>query len=193
MNPIHRHMTIGTLMDEYPMHAQKLAAKMESYGLHCVGCHANTFETLEQGVLGHGLGEEALDELVEQLNAIVSEPADAKPSKLVGNFSLTITDDALAHIQHLLSQENNQEQGLRLAVVAGGCAGASYDMKFVPNPEADDLVIENGGLTIFVEKDSAPLLNGLEIHYTSSMMESGFKFQNPNATGSCGCGTSFNF
>ncbi len=191
MNEINRQMTIGDVLSCFPKHAQQLANAMESYGLHCVGCHASTFETLEQGVLGHGLGEDVLDAMIAELNQSISENETTQGSSPA--FSITITIEGLERMRHLLSQEDDQNQGLRLAVVAGGCAGASYDMKFIAEPETDDFVIQNEGLKIFVEKDSAPLLNGLEIHYTSTMMESGFKFQNPNATGSCGCGTSFNF
>jgi iron-sulfur cluster assembly accessory protein len=189
MKPIHKDMTIGDVMSTYEVQSQQLATAMERYGLHCVGCHASTFETLQQGVLGHGLGEEVLETMVKELNAIISHaPAPEKKG-----FSLYLTDEAIERIRVLLSQEENKNQVLRLAVVAGGCAGASYDMKFVAEPEADDHIIKQNDLKIFVEKDSAALLNGLQINYTSTMMESGFKFENPNASGSCGCGTSFSF
>ena len=188
---INKDMTIGQILETHTAHSQQLAAAMEKYGLHCVGCHANTFETLQQGVLGHGLGEEILEQMVIDLNNILgSEQEEVAEAP---QFSIYLTDTAIARVKELLLLDENKGQTLRVAVIAGGCAGASYDVRFVKEPEADDLQIKADDLTIYVEKDSAPLLNGLQINFTNTMMESAFKFENPNASGSCGCGTSFSF
>ncbi len=184
-------MTIGQILETFSAQSQQLAAAMEKYGLHCVGCHAKTFETLQQGVLGHGLGEEILDQMVDELNGIVGSSEQSASDS--NQFPIYLTDSAIERVKDLLLLDENKGQFLRVAVIAGGCAGASYDIRFVAEPEADDLKVNADDLTIYVEKDSAPLLNGLQINFTNTMMESAFKFENPNASGSCGCGTSFSF
>ncbi|OED35396.1 hypothetical protein AB834_04650 [PVC group bacterium (ex Bugula neritina AB1)] len=96
-------------------------------------------------------------------------------------------------MRDLLSKEDTPEKSLRVKVIPGGCAGASYDMQFVLEPEVDDIIFHVSGFKMFIDKNSASLLQGLEIGYVNTMMESRFTFENPNASGSCGCGTSFDF
>ncbi|NJL45107.1 MAG: iron-sulfur cluster assembly accessory protein [Leptolyngbyaceae cyanobacterium SM2_3_12] len=82
-------------------------------------------------------------------------------------------------------------RGIRLAVKDGGCNGYEYDIKIAEAPNPDDEVVESGRLKVFVDPKSAPLLEGIVVDYIDGMMESGFKFLNPNATDTCGCGKSF--
>ena len=81
--------------------------------------------------------------------------------------------------------------GLRVAVLPGGCSGFQYGLNIEDMPEADDEVLDIGGVRIFVDPFSAQYLEGVEIDYVSSMMGQGFTFKNPNAAGGCGCGSSF--
>lgn len=80
--------------------------------------------------------------------------------------------------------------GLRLAVVPGGCAGWQYEMK-VGDPQEGDQVSEKNGARVIVSADSIPFLAGSEIDYIDDLSDSGFRVNNPNASRSCGCGTSF--
>ena len=82
-------------------------------------------------------------------------------------------------------------RGIRLAVKDGGCNGYEYDIKVANAPNANDEITELGSLRVFVDPKSAPLLDGVVVDYIDSLLESGFKFTNPNATGTCGCGKSF--
>ena len=82
-------------------------------------------------------------------------------------------------------------RGIRLAVKDGGCNGYEYDIKIADAPNSDDQVTELGSLRVFVDSQSAPLLDGIVVDYIDGLQESGFKFTNPNATGTCGCGKSF--
>lgn len=89
---ITKDMTIGDILETYAAHSQPLSAAMEKYGLHCVGCHANTFETLQQGVLGHGLGEDILDQMVDDLNEIIgSKQVETTEAP---QFAIYLTDTA---------------------------------------------------------------------------------------------------
>ena len=102
-----------------------------------------------------------------------------------------LTDPAIAKVKSMIEKEGKQGFGLRIGVVAGGGAGMSYDLRLQKNPYDNDIVMEQGDLKIFVNPESAPFLKGVEINYVDTLKESGFKYKNPNASGSCGCGTSF--
>ena len=81
--------------------------------------------------------------------------------------------------------------GLRVRVVPGGCSGFQYSLNIEENSRQGDFILDEKGVRLFVDMFSAQYLNGVEIDYVSNMMGSGFTFNNPNATGSCGCGSSF--
>ena len=81
--------------------------------------------------------------------------------------------------------------GLRVRVVPGGCSGFSYSLNIEEESKPNDHVIESNGVRMFVDMFSAQYLNGVEIDYVTNVMGSGFTFKNPNATGGCGCGSSF--
>ncbi|MEL6603360.1 MAG: iron-sulfur cluster assembly accessory protein [Cyanobacteria bacterium J06614_10] len=82
-------------------------------------------------------------------------------------------------------------RGIRLAVKSGGCNGYEYDIKVANAPKAEDEITDWGGLKVYVDPTSAPLLDGVVVDYIDSLLESGFKFTNPNAVDTCGCGKSF--
>lgn len=108
------------------------------------------------------------------------------------SLNLTVTDTAADAIKQFFASENvNPEAGLRIRVIPGGCSGFQYDMVIDETPSEDDEIIEANGIRIFVDPMSKRFLNGVELDYVNSIMGSGFTFKNPNATGSCGCGSSF--
>lgn len=84
-----------------------------------------------------------------------------------------------------------EEHGLRVAVVGGGCSGFQYALDFTDEAREDDFVYEVDGLTVYVDPVSARYLKGTTIDYVMGMAGAGFKFDNPKAVGSCGCGSSF--
>ena len=84
-----------------------------------------------------------------------------------------------------------EQGGLRVSVQPGGCSGFKYSLVIEDQAAEDDLVLPNDGFKVFVDPFSAQYLNGVTIDYVSSMQGSGFTFKNPNATGGCGCGSSF--
>ena len=107
-------------------------------------------------------------------------------------FTLAVTEAAARQILHVIEQHGLPETaGLRAGAVEGGCSGYNYDVQIVDGPEPGDLILERHGARIFVNEFSLPLISGMTIDWISSMMESRFVFQNPNATGECGCGVSF--
>jgi iron-sulfur cluster assembly protein len=106
---------------------------------------------------------------------------------------VTLTDDAVTQIRRFMEEEQVPEEtaGLRVAVLPGGCSGFRYGLNIEERPLDDDLTVEVKGLRVFVDAFSAQYLNGTTINYVSSMQGAGFTFENPNATGGCGCGSSF--
>lgn len=107
-------------------------------------------------------------------------------------MQLTITENAMQEVKKFIEAENlSQDGGLRVRVVPGGCSGFQYAMNLEEAASENDEVIEQDGVKVFVDMFSAQYLNGVEIDYVSNVMGSGFTFNNPNATGGCGCGSSF--
>ena len=105
---------------------------------------------------------------------------------------LTITETAVSEVRKFIEAENaGPEAGLRIRVVPGGCSGFSYSMQIEDGPRQGDEILDKNGLRVFVDLFSRQYLEGVEVDYVNSVMGSGFTFSNPNATGSCGCGSSF--
>ena len=105
---------------------------------------------------------------------------------------VTLTPKAVQMVK-LTRQEEGlpEDHGLRVAVVGGGCSGFQYALDFTNEPRANDHVYAIGGLTVYVDAISARYLDGTQIDYSMGTAGAGFKFNNPKAVGSCGCGSSF--
>ena len=104
---------------------------------------------------------------------------------------ITITDKATEKARNLLKEKGAEEGALRVFVDGGGCSGYQYGMAIAQEVEEDDFVIEQDGVKVLVDPESAPLLKGAEIDYVEDVMKSGFTIFNPNAVKSCACGSSF--
>jgi iron-sulfur cluster assembly accessory protein len=102
-----------------------------------------------------------------------------------------ITSLAATKVQEFLDQNGRPEAGLRVRVVGGGCSGFQYQLALDDAASDGDEVFEQNGIKLFVDPRSHLYLDGTEIDYVDDLMGSGFKFNNPNSTGSCGCGESF--
>ncbi len=106
--------------------------------------------------------------------------------------TVSLTPKAVEMVRHTRQQEGlDDTDGLRVAVSGGGCSGFQYALDFDKEPRATDQVLEFDGLRVFVDPVSARYLKGTVIDYVLGMQGAGFKFINPNAVGSCGCGSSF--
>lgn len=96
-----------------------------------------------------------------------------------------------AFLRSSASDHNDTTKGIRVSVQNGGCSGYEYGLEITSKPKPDDLVIQQGNVLIYVDAKSAPLLDGVIIDFVEGVMESGFKFTNPHASDTCGCGKSF--
>jgi iron-sulfur cluster assembly protein/iron-sulfur cluster insertion protein len=104
---------------------------------------------------------------------------------------VTLTDLATTKVAELLAQEDTDDLALRVAVRPGGCSGFSYEMFFDADIADDDVVREFGTVTVVVDAASADLLRGSTLDYSDGLQGQGFHVTNPNATRTCGCGSSF--
>jgi len=104
---------------------------------------------------------------------------------------ITLTDAAAAQLRHLLSGREPLEQGLRIFVHAGGCAGLQYGMVFEAQGREDDTVVESHGVRLYVDPFSGAYLQGACIEYSDDSKGVGFRVKNPNAAVTCACGLSF--
>ena len=108
-----------------------------------------------------------------------------------GPLELTLTEKAIQQVKALLARDHLDGHGLRITVTDGGCSGYSYHLSFEKEKKTGDTVIEFDNLSVYLDSKSAPYLKGTVIDFVSGLYGGGFKFSNPNATGTCGCGTSF--
>lgn len=108
-------------------------------------------------------------------------------------MTLNLTESAAVEIKKFMVGEEDlpETSGLRVRVVPGGCSGFQYSLNIEETSRSGDHIIDMHGVRLFVDMFSAQYLNGVTIDYVTNMMGSGFTFENPNATGGCGCGSSF--
>ena len=102
-----------------------------------------------------------------------------------------LTDSAVTAVRGALSRSPGPVAGLRLMVQSGGCAGFKYSLGIVSEADPEDVVVEQQGITIFVDPASEPHLKGTVMDFVESLEGSGFAFDNPNAGSKCSCGKSF--
>ena len=116
----------------------------------------------------------------------MSEKTNIAPDRAVN-----ITEAAILEIKRLLNQEKADNPYLRLGVAAGGCSGMSYAMAVETEKSEHDREYDYDGLKVLIDSRALPYLSGARLDYKGGMLGGGFAFENPNASRSCGCGTSF--
>ncbi|HUG61962.1 MAG TPA: iron-sulfur cluster assembly accessory protein [Methylomirabilota bacterium] len=104
--------------------------------------------------------------------------------------TVSVTERAAVRIARIVAKDE-AARALRVSVEGGGCSGFSYKFDLAPGPEADDVVIERDGALVVIDRTSLPFMAGSEIDFVDDLMGQSFQVRNPNATASCGCGTSF--
>lgn len=128
---------------------------------------------------------------MEKTQTTPSTPSQP-PQSTAPDGPVTLTPKAVDMVKITRDQEGIEESyGLRVAVRGGGCSGFEYALDFESEARENDLVYDQHGLTVYLDGLSARYLQGTEIDYVLGMSGAGFKFNNPNASGTCGCGSSF--
>lgn len=182
---ITREMTIDEVFKKFPHKAPKLAQEMTNTGLHCVGCSASTWETLEAGMYGHGKNDEQIEDLLNRLNKVLDEKEDLS--------TVTITKKAAEKYKKILEEEEKAGWGLRFGERAAGCSGFEYFLDYSEKAKPGDLVLESEGIEIHLHHKSVDRLMGCVIDYVDGLQGAGFKITNPNVKSSCGCGSSHGY
>jgi iron-sulfur cluster assembly protein len=104
---------------------------------------------------------------------------------------IQITPRAIEKVKEILGGQEPKPEGLRIAVVGGGCSGFNYSMAFESSPNVLDKTYSFDGLKVFVDQASLLYLEGASVDYVETLEGAGFKFDNPNVRSTCGCGSSF--
>lgn len=104
---------------------------------------------------------------------------------------ITLTESAQQAIRRFITGADKPVAGLRVMVTGGGCSGMQYGMRLEEHAGATDQVVQYDDISVFIDADSASMLQGVTVDFVDGMEGSGFKFDNPNAANSCGCGKSF--
>src|SRR5579862_6933421 len=109
------------------------------------------------------------------------------------DVALVVTPMACTEVKKFMETEGVSPEagGLRVSVQPGGCSGFKYGLLIEDQSAEDDVILDQGDFRVFIDPFSAQYVQGVTIDYVSSMQGSGFTFKNPNATGGCGCGSSF--
>ncbi|MBS3174352.1 DUF1858 domain-containing protein [Candidatus Woesearchaeota archaeon] len=179
-----KDMTIGEVIAKYPF----LAEIMIGYGLHCVGCGVNPYETIEQGCLSHGMPEETLDNMMNELNeAVANTPKEEK--------KFIISDNAVVKLKEFMKEENKTDCGLRLGISSGGdcCRDElSYTLEFADHVESDEIVLNNNGIDLYVNTMILNKLSDINIDYIEDKNGAGFKIKaslkkSNGCDSGCGC------
>ena len=105
---------------------------------------------------------------------------------------ITMTPNAISAVERFIKGTDTPVAGLRIAISGGGCSGFQYGMSLEEANNEDDTVLKYGAVTLLVDPLSAPLLESVTVDFVDSLSGSGFKFENPNASSTCACGSSFN-
>ena len=120
-------------------------------------------------------------------------PATTAPAPVVSSPTsmLTLTAGAIAQVKDVMKTQNFEGYFLTVRVVPAGCSGLGYDLNLMKESKPGDLIWEQDGVKLCTDPISTKYLSGTEVDYQKTDMGAGFKFSNPNAKSSCGCGTSF--
>ena len=124
--------------------------------------------------------------------ATLETSTGSPPAEQTENF-VALTKVAVQMVKDAMAQENLTGHGIRVGVVGGGCSGFQYSMDFEDQARDGDLVLEQDGIKLYVDPMSSMYLQGVTVDYVQGLQGAGFKFNNPNARNTCGCGASFSY
>ena len=170
---ITKDMTIGEIIKKYPSTVEVL----QSYGIHCVGCHVSYEESLEGSFKTYNFSAEDIETAIEKLNKSIEDwPEQAT--------ELFLTKKAADKIRELATKQNKPSHGIRIKVVQGGCAGFQYGFAFENTTRDNDQIVEQHGVKLYLDSESLGFMKGAKIDFVESLQGAGFKVSNPNVSSS---------
>lgn len=176
--PITKEMTIGKIIELYPQVTDTLLG----YGLHCVGCSVNPYETLEQGILGHGMEEDTMQSLLDEVNMVVTKkaPYEMNPD------GITISPNAVDAIETMLAEDGKEGFGLKIEATKTD-NGLDYYLDLTAEAEENEETKEWQGIQYFISKESLDLMKPSVIDYISMPSGEGFKIIDLSEEERCPC------
>src|SRR3989344_9065081 len=150
-----KDMLIGEIISKHP----EVAQVMLSYGLHCVGCSANPFDTIESGCMVHGMDSTTVDKLVNDINKTIDKLETRKDNVV------SITKEAAKRFKEFMKEDHKENCGVRISVFGGGCDGFQYGLDFAEKPTKTEEVIEEQGIKFFIDKSFLNVVKGTEIDF----------------------------
>jgi iron-sulfur cluster assembly protein len=185
---VHKNMMINDVVGLFP----EAAEVMTSYGLHCVGCGASGFETLEEGFLGHGFEQRDFEDMLDELNeyALGYEEHGEDFKKEVADkpeLAVSLTEKAAKKFRAIAEMEGKAGMALRVDAAKQGCCDMGYALNFESDVKDSDVQFGSFGVEIVVSPASFRLVKGAKIDFEERKDEEGFKVHNPNEK-ECGCG-----
>jgi iron-sulfur cluster assembly accessory protein len=127
------------------------------------------------------------------MEAATVAPVAREATEIAPANPIVLTAKAVEMVKDAIAREGLEGHGIRVGVQGGGCSGFQYSMDFEKEPRGDDLVFEQEGVKLYVDPMSSMYLQGVTIDYVVGLQGAGFKFDNPNAKSTCGCGSSFSY
>jgi iron-sulfur cluster assembly accessory protein len=128
------------------------------------------------------------------MDAITQTPVSpASPADTGMDNPVSLTAKAIEMVKDAMEREGLHEYGIRVGVMGGGCAGFQYSMDFEKEPREGDVAFVQEGVKLYIDPMSSMYLQGVTIDYVVGLQGAGFKFNNPNARTTCGCGSSFSY
>lgn len=164
--PVKLDMTIGDVVEKFPDSAEV----MLGYGLHCVGCAVNPYETIEQGAMGHGMSKETIEQMLSDINLAVTK----QPDYPLNPEGITLSPRAVDTLEIIAETDKKQGSGLKIKATKTE-HGLDYFLDLVDKSEAGDLTMEWDGMKMFIDKESLALMNPSLIDYVKLPEGEGFK------------------
>ncbi|MEK6918847.1 MAG: DUF1858 domain-containing protein [Nanoarchaeota archaeon] len=189
---IGKDWTISDIFKRFPQHIDELSDVMTEYGLHCVGCNANQFETVEQGCEGHGFDEDIINSLVDDMNKVVSKKKESSKDE---DDSIIVSKQALLMLSDILSRKSKElKKDVFLRINFNGasedsCCQNLYSLGFEAKPSKNDVIVDTAkeGVKIVLNKDHLDNFSGISIDYANDGESKGFKITASMNNEGCAC------
>src|SRR3989344_7309810 len=153
---VSKDMTVGEVIKKYP----NVVEILQSFGLQCVGCSVNPYETIEQGTVGHGMSENDMNSMIKEANEYLGKVGSGKEEEIEHNDDhghsstpatgdvVVLTENAANKVKEYMKSQNKEGEKLRVSVQPGGCAGFTYGLEFVKESNDNEMVIEQHGVEV---------------------------------------------
>jgi len=164
--PITAEMNIQQVIEKYP----RISEVLVDYGLHCVGCAISQYESIEQGARAHGIDDESMRNLMDEINLVISKKADYP----LNQKGVTLSPRAIEMIKSLIKENKERAQGLQIKASKGE-DGLQYFLDLTSGPEQEEQTIEQDGVRICIDELSLRLVKPSVIDFLKTPMGEGFK------------------